>query len=113
MQPASLAATSGHVNANDPPSTADSGSSQWALRDLNPRPHGCDPSGAGPQVLSHQANVTRPDPACTTACTSNPETAHGTDLEALVEAMFGLAPGDRARLSALLVGRQRKETNNG
>jgi len=47
VEPGSVAATSSAAKAKDPLTSAVSGSSIWALRDSNPRPHGCD-STLGP-----------------------------------------------------------------
>ena len=44
-----------------------------------------------------------PADACTTACTSSPETANAGSVETLAAALLGLSPGDRAKLVALLL----------
>ncbi len=40
---ATIAVSAEAVNEKGPLSSADSGPVEWALRDSNPRPHGCDP----------------------------------------------------------------------
>src|SRR5262249_25776792 len=49
--------------------------------------------------------------ACTAACTGNVKIAHGDrgeTLETLVAALLKLSPGERAKLAALLVARDRQ-----
>jgi hypothetical protein len=43
---------------------------------------------------------------CTSGCTSEAEKANGGSVEALAAALLSLSPQDRARLAALLIGRQ-------
>jgi hypothetical protein len=40
--------------------------------------------------------------ACTNACTSEPETVHGSTLEGLAAQLLNLSPEDRAKLAAIL-----------
>jgi hypothetical protein len=42
---------------------------------------------------------------CTPVCTSEGETAHGQDLNALAAELLKLSPADRDRLAALLLGK--------
>jgi hypothetical protein len=51
--PAALATSGSQEKTKDPLTTAVSGSGEWALRDSNPRPHGCDANGldvANPEI---------------------------------------------------------------
>jgi hypothetical protein len=41
--------------------------------------------------------------ACTTACTSEPETDHADPVATIAAALLGMSPADRARLAALLM----------
>jgi len=44
--------------------------------------------------------------ACTTACTSKGESGQADPVAALAAALLNLSPDDRARLAAMLVGKQ-------
>jgi hypothetical protein len=69
--------------------------------------------GTQPNTLSQQQDTSPQKSACSNACSSKPETGNGTGLEALAAALLGLAPEDRAKLAALLLGQQAGVADNG
>ena len=73
---------------------------QWALRDSNPRPHGCDAASDPSQDVIQPEDTTPANSVCTPVCTNETKAA---TLEALAAALRSLSAADRARLAALLV----------
>jgi hypothetical protein len=56
------------------------------------------------KLLASQQDTKSQASACTTACTKDGESEHGSTIEALAAAVARLSPGDRDRLAALLLG---------
>jgi hypothetical protein len=53
-------------------------------------------------MLSDQVDTTTADSCCTNGCTSESETVHAANPDALAAMVLGLSSEDRARLAALL-----------
>jgi len=81
----------------DPPSTADNGSSEWAMRDLNPRHPRCKRENTPAETPEQQDLTARLAAACTAACTRLSETGHGEALTTLAEELRCLLSEDEIR----------------
>jgi hypothetical protein len=49
--------------------------------------------------------------ACTSACTSEQETANAGTVEALAAALLSLSPADREKLAAILLGQSERNSD--
>src|ERR1700733_5789969 len=74
--------------------------------DSNLRPHGPEPYGDATQVPILSSDAPPASARCTTGCTSKPENANDDTLADLAAKLAALAPADRARLAAMLLGGQ-------
>ncbi len=78
-------------------------SGRW---DSNPRRPAWEAESRPPQPPSEPEVAPRLPAACTNACTSEGKSEQTDPLAALAAALLGLPAEDRARLAALLLGRQ-------
>src|SRR5262245_61787624 len=85
------------------------GPCEWALRDSNPRPHGCAAESTPFDPQSNSRLMETADSACTAACTGDAENRNAGNVEALAAALFSLSAAERARLAELLTADQRTQ----
>jgi hypothetical protein len=71
-----------------------------------PEPHSGDSHS---QELERQAVTERDEPVCTPVCTNQASPPQTDPVAVLAAALLGLSPADRARLAAMLIGRQQEQ----